>query len=72
VFSADRRKVLEKMIEAEGGVEALRVAVWGDASKGQLDGGNYSWKIGGEKVLADWQFAGKNHIHMTVRGRGKT
>ena len=72
VFSADRRKVLDKMIEAEGGVEALRIALWGDASKGQLQGGNYSWKIGGTTVIADWQFAGKNHIHMTVRGRAKS
>ena len=72
VFSADRRKVLDRMIEAEGGVEALHLAIWGDASKGQLQGGNYSWKIGGATVLADWQFAGKNHIHMTLRGRGKS
>jgi hypothetical protein len=72
VFSADRRKVLEKMIAAEGGVEALRIGLWGDAGKGQMDGGNYCWKIGGATVLVDWQTAGKNHIHMTVRGRGKS
>jgi hypothetical protein len=71
VFSADRRKVLEMLIENDGGVEGLRIALWGDASKGQIDGGNYSWKIGGPTVLVDWQVAGKNHIHMTVRGRGK-
>jgi hypothetical protein len=71
VFSPDRRKVLEKLIENDGGVEGLRIALWGDASKGQLDGGNYHWKIGGATVLVDWQTVGKNHIHMTVRGRGK-
>jgi hypothetical protein len=69
VFSDDRRKVLEELIKAEGGVDELRVAFWGDASKSHRDGGNYSWKIGGATVLCDWQTAGKNHIHMTVRGK---
>jgi hypothetical protein len=71
VFSADRRKVLESQIEKDGGAESLRIALWGDATKGQLDGGTYHWKIGGERVLLDWQTVGKNHIHMTVRARGK-
>jgi hypothetical protein len=71
VFSPDRRKQLEEFVKREGGVEALRIAVWGDASKGQLDGGNYNWKIGGETLLCDWQTVGKNHIHMTVRGKAK-
>jgi hypothetical protein len=71
VFSADRRKVLEKLIEADGGVENLRFTLSGDATKSHLDGGNYSWKIGGASVLCDWQTAGKNHIHMTVRGKAK-
>jgi hypothetical protein len=71
VFSVDRRKVLAKLIENDGGAESLRIALWGDASKGQLEGGTYHWKIGGPTVLVDWQTVGKNHIHMTVRGRGK-
>jgi hypothetical protein len=69
VFSADRRKVLDDLIAADGGVEAQRVAIWGDATKSHMDGGNYTWKIGGSVVLCDWQTAGKNHIHMTVRGK---
>jgi hypothetical protein len=69
VFSDQRRKILEDLIAADGGVEAQRVAIWGDATKGHMDGGNYSWKIGGAVVLIDWQVAGKNHIHMTVRGK---
>ncbi len=69
VFSTERRKVLEDLITADGGIEAQRVAIWGDATKGHMDGGNYSWKIGGAVLLCDWQTAGKNHIHMTVRGK---
>jgi hypothetical protein len=72
VFSADRRKLLEELIRGDGGVEALRLAVYGNAGKGHLEGGTYSWKIGGPSVLCDWQTVGKNHIHMTVRARAKS
>jgi hypothetical protein len=69
VFSPERRKVLEDLMAADGGVEGQHLAIWGDATKGHMDGGNYSWKIGGSVILIDWQTAGKNHIHMTVRGK---
>lgn len=71
VFSSDRRKVMDDLIKKEGGVDSLRIAIWGDASKSQRDGGNYHWRIGAGAVLADWQTAGKDHIHMTLRGRSK-
>lgn len=72
VFSADRRKVLDDLIQKEGGIDGLRIAVWGDASKSQKEGGNYHWKIGGGPLLCDWQTIGKDHIHMTVRARAKS
>jgi hypothetical protein len=71
VFSSDRRKVMDDLIKKEGGVDSLRIAIWGDASKSQRDGGNYHWRIGAGAVLADWQTAGKDHIHMTLRARSK-
>ena len=69
VFSADRRKIMEELIKKEGGTEALQIAIWGEATRSHKDGGNYHWKIGAGAVLLDWQTAGKNHIHMTLRGR---
>ncbi len=71
VFSDNRRLVLDKLIQRGGGVENLRIALWGDAAKSHRDGGNCNWKIGGPSVLCDWQTVGKNHIHMTVRGKAK-
>ncbi|MBI1831819.1 MAG: DUF3500 domain-containing protein [Planctomycetes bacterium] len=71
VFAADRRKAAEAIIERDGGVDSLRVAFWNKADKSHLDGGNYHWRIGNDTFVADWQTAGKNHIHMTVRGRAK-
>lgn len=71
VFSADRRKVIEKLVEREGGIDALRISLTGNAAKSQHEGGNYAWKIGSPAFLCDWQTAGKEHIHMTVRARPK-
>ncbi len=72
VFSADRRKPLDDLIRRVQGVDNLRIAFWGNASKSHRDGGNYTWKIGAATVLCDWQTVGRNHIHMTVRGRAKS
>jgi len=71
VFAADRRRTAEAIIERDGGVDNLRIAFWNKADKSHLNGGNYHWRIGNDTFVADWQTAGKNHIHMTVRGRAK-
>ena len=72
VFSADRRKQLEKIISKTGGVGGLKFVLNGNASAGHMSGGNYSWKIGNESILVDWQTSGKNHLHLTVRAKPKT
>jgi Protein of unknown function (DUF3500) len=71
VLSADRQKKMAAVIERDGGVANLRIAVWGEITKSHLDGGNYHWRIGSDTVVCDWQTVGKNHIHMTLRGRSK-
>jgi Protein of unknown function (DUF3500) len=71
VFAPDRRKVLEALIQRDGGIDNLRIAFWGAATKSQKDGGTYHWRIGSGTVVCDWQTVGRNHIHMTVRGRSK-
>ena len=69
VFSADRKKTAEALIERDGGVDALRIAFWNAADKSTSNGGNYHWRIGNDTFVADWQTAGNNHIHMTVRAK---
>ncbi|MSU79103.1 MAG: DUF3500 domain-containing protein [Gemmataceae bacterium] len=71
IFAADRRKVVDDIVKRDGGSENLRLAIWGAITKGHLDGGNYHWRIGSEAIICDWQTAGKNHLHMTLRGRLK-
>ncbi len=71
VFSADQKSKLEKIIASQGGPEQLKLVINGNASLGHLQGGTYSWKFGSDSILIDWQTAGKNHLHMTVRARPK-
>ena len=66
VLSTDRRKKLEAVIAQTGGVDDLRIAVWGEITKSHLDGGNYHWRIGSDVVVCDWQTVGKNHIRITA------
>jgi hypothetical protein len=72
VLSADRRKVMEAIIQRDGGVDNLRLAVWGAITKSHRDGGTYHWRLGGDLVCCDWQTVGRNHIHMTLRGRARS
>ena len=72
VFSAERRKVVDDIVKRDGGVENLRLAIWGELTKSHLDGGKGHWRIGSDAVVCDWQTAGKNHLHMTLRGRLKS
>jgi hypothetical protein len=71
VFSTERRKVVDDIVRRDGGVENLRIAVWGEITKSHLDGGKGHWRIGSDAIVCDWQTAGKNHLHMTLRGRLK-
>jgi hypothetical protein len=72
VLSADRRKVMEEIIQRDGGVAQLRLAIWGPITKSQSAGGSYHWRIGSDTVVCDWQTIGKNHVHMTLRARPKS
>lgn len=71
VFSDDRRKVLEAVVAKHGGVDKLTLTFSGNPAKSHHDGGAPNWKLTGDKLLFDWQTAGKNHIHMTVRANTK-
>jgi len=72
VFSSDRRKVFEGIVERDGGLDNMRIAIWGNASKHRAEGGVYHWRIGSDNIVCDWQTAGKEHIHMTLRARPKS
>jgi hypothetical protein len=71
VFSADRRKVIDELIKKAGGAEELRIVFWGEPSKSFRDGGKYHWRIGNDTIVCDWQTVDNNHLHLTLRAKGK-
>ena len=70
VFAVDRRAIMENILKAEGGVDNLRLAVWGNMAKSFKDGG-YSWRIGNERITCDWQTVDKQHLHLCVKAKAK-
>jgi hypothetical protein len=71
VFSADQQKTLVRLMERDGGVDALRINLSGDFSKSHRDGGSPNWRISSARVFLDWQTAGRNHLHLTVRVKSR-
>lgn len=71
VFNPEYRKIFQAQVEREGGADKLRLTIQGDGSKSHHEGGNYTWAIVGQNLLCNWQTAGKEHIHMTLRARKK-
>jgi hypothetical protein len=69
-FAADRRALMEDILKQEGGVDNLRLAVWGNMTKSFKDS-NYSWRIGNERITCDWQTVGREHLHLCVKAKGK-
>lgn len=68
LFSDDQQKKLRAILQAQGGVEKLRLAFFGEMTKRCADGGRADWKIGSKDFLCDYASSG-GHIHMTLRGR---
>ncbi|MFO0968617.1 MAG: DUF3500 domain-containing protein [Gemmataceae bacterium] len=70
VFAADRRALMENILKAEGGVDNLRLAVWGSIAKSFKES-SYSWRLGNERITCDWQTVGKEHLHLCVKAKAK-
>ncbi len=69
IFSTVSRKVADDAIGHDGGIDKLRIVLTGDAGKSINDGGNFSWTITSASFSCNWQFAGKNHPHMTLKAK---
>ena len=66
-FSDPIRERAEKIIAAHGGLEAMRIAFWGEATKKCRDGGRWDFKLGGESFLCDYENS-RGHIHLSMKG----
>lgn len=66
-FSPEVAERVTKVIEGQGGIEALRVAFYGEATKRCREGGKWDFKLGGEGFLCDYENS-RGHIHFALKG----
>lgn len=69
VLSPMARRVLDKAIQRDGGVNKVRLRMDGDASKSIDEGGRYSWSLTSPSFACDWKSDGKSHPHMTLTAK---
>jgi hypothetical protein len=68
-FSPEIRSRIESILKQQGGVDALRVAFWGDATRRCADGGRWDFKLGNAaSFLCDYENT-RGHIHMSMKGK---
>jgi hypothetical protein len=68
-FAPDIQKRVISLIEKQGGLDAMRIAFWGNADKRCADGGKWDFKLGaGDAFLCDYENT-RGHIHMSMKGK---
>ncbi|HTL31260.1 MAG TPA: DUF3500 domain-containing protein, partial [Tepidisphaeraceae bacterium] len=67
-FSPPIQERINSILKQQGGLDAMRVAFWGDATKRCADGGRWDFKLGGASFLCDYENT-RGHIHMSMKGK---
>jgi hypothetical protein len=66
-FSEPIQQRVRKIIDAEGGIDAMQLAFFGEARKKCRDGGRWDFKLAGKTFLCDYE-GSRAHIHMSMKG----
>ncbi|HYO10998.1 MAG TPA: DUF3500 domain-containing protein [Tepidisphaeraceae bacterium] len=68
-FFSDRiRQRITKLIDSQGGVDAMEIAFYGEAAKKCRDGGRWDFKLAGPSFLCDYENS-RGHIHLSMKGK---
>lgn len=67
-FSDPIRQRAEKIIASQGGLDEMRIAFWGEATRKCRDGGRWDFKLGGDTFLCDYENS-RGHIHLSMKGQ---
>ena len=66
LFSEPVQARIRRLVDARGGLSALRLAYFNEGATGRCtDGGRWDWKLAGEGLLLDFETSRK-HIHMSL------
>ena len=58
---------VRKIVDAQGGVDALRFAFWGEGTARCEAGGKFDWKLEGPGFLCDFENT-RGHVHLSLKG----
>jgi hypothetical protein len=67
-FSDPVQKRVRALIDSNGGIDALGVAFFGEATKRCRDGGKWDFKLVGPSMLCDYENT-RGHIHLSCKGK---
>ena len=67
-FSDPVQKQIMSLIDSQGGIDAMQVAFFGEASKRCRDGGKWDFKLIGPSFLCDYENT-RGHIHLSMKGK---
>jgi hypothetical protein len=65
-FSAPIQREIKRALEANGGVDALEVSFYGEATKKCRDGGKWDFKMASKDFLCDYENS-RAHIHLSLK-----
>ena len=67
VFSAPVQAHVRAILDAQGGLDALRFAYWGEGTARCEAGGKFDWKLEGPAFLCDFENT-RGHVHLCLKG----
>ena len=67
-YSAPIAARVKKIIDSNGGLDAMRIVYYGDVNKKCRDGGRWDFKLAGKSFLCDYE-GSRAHIHFSMKGK---
>ena len=67
-YSDDITTRVKKIVESNGGLDAMRIVYYGDVNKKCRDGGRWDFKLAGKSFLCDYE-GSRAHIHFSMKGQ---
>ncbi|MEA2735613.1 MAG: hypothetical protein QOE14_2064 [Humisphaera sp.] len=59
---------VKKIVDSNGGLDAMRIVYYGDVAKKCRDGGRWDFKLAGKSFLCDYE-GSRAHIHFSMKGK---
>jgi hypothetical protein len=66
-FSPEIQHRIEQIVKEKGGLEAMQLVFFGEATRRSADGGKWDFKLGSAGFLCDYENT-RGHIHMSMKG----